>query len=28
MTGKIKLQGDMMFAMQMQGFFNAPGSTN
>ncbi|HEV2755631.1 MAG TPA: SCP2 sterol-binding domain-containing protein [Actinomycetota bacterium] len=21
MTGKIKLQGDMMFAMQMQGFF-------
>ena len=26
MTGKIKLQGDMMFAMQMQGFFNAPGS--
>ncbi|HYP23598.1 MAG TPA: SCP2 sterol-binding domain-containing protein [Actinomycetota bacterium] len=26
MTGKIKLQGDMMFAMQMQGFFNAPGA--
>lgn len=28
MTGKIKLQGDMMFAMQMQGFFNAPGAGN
>ncbi len=24
MTGKMKLQGDMMFAMQMQGFFDAP----
>ncbi len=24
MTGKIKLQGDMMFAMQMQGFFERP----
>ena len=26
MPGKIKLQGDMMFALQMQGFFNAPGA--
>ena len=24
MTGKMKLQGDMMFAMQMQGMFDAP----
>ena len=24
MTGKLKLQGDMMFAMQMQGFFEQP----
>ncbi len=26
MTGKMKLQGDMMFAMQMQGMFQQPGS--
>ncbi|HET7481925.1 MAG TPA: SCP2 sterol-binding domain-containing protein [Actinomycetota bacterium] len=25
MGGKLKLKGDMMFAMQMQGFFNQPG---
>lgn len=24
MSGKMKLQGDMMFAMQMQGFFDRP----
>ena len=24
MSGKLKLQGDMMFAMQMQGFFERP----
>jgi len=24
MSGKLKLQGDMMFAMQMQGFFDRP----
>jgi putative sterol carrier protein len=26
MTGKMKLSGDMMFAMQMQGMFKQPGS--
>jgi putative sterol carrier protein len=26
MTGKLKLKGDMMFAMQMQGFFDRPGT--
>ncbi len=26
MTGKMKLQGDMMFEMQMQGMFQQPGS--
>lgn len=28
MTGKLKLKGDMMFAMQMQGYFNAPGAAS